>query len=191
MQELDPSHCALLLVSSMVIAGCAQTAWFRYPGSERWAFPLDGGATLRGRRIFGENKTLRGLIVVVPCGAAACALLGWLLLASELSIWSMPLSGYALLGAAAALGMMLGELPNSFIKRQLDVAPGQPPRSSRWRAVGFIVDRLDSVLGALLLASLVVNVSWVVWLWVLLIGPPIHWTFSVALFWLGVKRRPA
>ena len=43
--------------------------------------------------------------------------------------------GYAALGAWAGLGFMLGELPNSFVKRQLDVAPGMAPRGRAGAAV--------------------------------------------------------
>ena len=56
-----------------------------------------------------------------------------------------PSSGYAALGAWAGLGFMLGELPNSFVKRQLDVAPGQAPRgrAARGRLVRRRSDRFD------------------------------------------------
>ena len=33
--------------------------------------PLDGGLTFRGRRMFGENKTARGFVVMVPATALA------------------------------------------------------------------------------------------------------------------------
>jgi hypothetical protein len=42
--------------------------------------PLDGGATVRGRRVLGDNKTVRGaLVMATGCVAAAAALsrVGW------------------------------------------------------------------------------------------------------------------
>ena len=33
--------------------------------------PLDGGATWRGRRIFGDNKTVRGAVVMIGVSTAA------------------------------------------------------------------------------------------------------------------------
>ena len=43
----------------------------------------------------------------------------------------------------------------------------------------------------LIVVTLCVPTPWEVWALVLLIGPGIHWLFSVALYWLGVKARPA
>ena len=55
---------------------------------------------------------------------------------------------------------MAGELPNSFIKRQLDIAPGQASRGSFAYAAQFAIDRLDSIAGMLLALRLVVPVPW-------------------------------
>ena len=85
---------------------------------------------------------------------------------------------------------MAGELPNSFIKRQLDVAPGQPAGGRCLRPLFFLVDRLDSTLGMLLALAIVVPVPWRTWMYVVASGPLVHLTFSVALFQLGIKRRP-
>ncbi|MBX5469611.1 MAG: CDP-archaeol synthase, partial [Thermoleophilaceae bacterium] len=86
--------------------------------------PLDMGARVRGRRVFGDNKTVRGALFMIG-GVVAAALL--------LSLW--PTYWHALpgavrdagplpLGLLIGLGVVVGELPNSFAKRQLGVAPG-------------------------------------------------------------------
>ena len=90
----------------------------------------------------------------------------------------------------AGLGFMLGELPNSFVKRQLDIAPGAAPRGRLAAATSIVVDRLDSILGMLAAVSLVVPMSWRTWTCVLVLGPVIHGAFSVLLFRLGAKSRP-
>jgi CDP-2,3-bis-(O-geranylgeranyl)-sn-glycerol synthase len=164
-----------LLLAAFTLAGAAQTAWFASPVSRAFAWPLDGGATFRGRRIFGANKTTRGLVVMVPAAAAAFVLMG----------------SSALLGAIAGAGFMAGELPNSFVKRQLDIAPGAAPSGSLAIAVQFLFDRLDSGIGMLLALSLVVPVAWQTWAVVLIVGPFIHWSFSLVMFRLGLKARAA
>ena len=93
------------------------------------------------------------------------------------------------LGGIASFGFMLGEIPNSFLKRQLGVPPGGAPRGRLARLAAFCADRLDSILGMLLAMSLVVPTPWKMWMFVLVIGPGVHLLFSVALFSLGVKRR--
>ena len=84
---------------------------------------------------------------------------------------------------------MLAELPNSFVKRQLDIDPGEPGAGPLLYVVFFVVDRCDSVLGVLVVASVLVPVRPQTWLWVLVLGPCLHAAFSVLLHRLGVKAR--
>ena len=127
----DPLLCALFLIVAFVLAGLIHSAWLRSPMSRRLAIPLDGGARFRGRRVFGENKTIRGFVVMIPAASLMFAILG---AAAALSpaiaggLWPLTARGYAALGAWAGLGFMLGELPNSFVKRQLDIKPGEAAR---------------------------------------------------------------
>ena len=192
MTALDPVACGWFLLLAFVLAGTAQTAWFTSPISRRFGQPLDAGLTLRGRRLFGKNKTARGFVVMVPASAACFALVAALTGdPAALGLWPLPIQGYALAGAFAGFGFMAGELPNSFVKRQLDVAPGDAPRAPLASACQFAVDRLDSGIGMLLALSLIVAVPWRTVAVVLIAGPFIHWTFSVAMFRLGLKPRPA
>ncbi|HVH57907.1 MAG TPA: CDP-archaeol synthase [Vicinamibacterales bacterium] len=188
---MDPLVAALFLLAAFTLAGAAQTVWFAAPMSHAFAIPLDGGRCFRGRRIFGAHKTVRGFVVMVPAAALAFALLATLAADAVLrALWPLSPLTYALLGAWAGFGFMAGELPNSFIKRQLDVAPGAA--ADGWRGVPhFLLDRFDSGLGMLTALSLAVHVPWLSWLYVLLFGLFIHWSFSVVMFRLGLKGRAA
>ena len=190
---LDPFACALFVVAAFVLAGVAQTLWLRTELSLRFAMPLDGGRSFRGKRIFGDNKTARGFIVMVPAAAIAFAglyhFLALLQPAGMQRIWALTGLQFFALGGLSSVGFMLGEIPNSFLKRQFGVPPGGTPRGRLARLACFLGDRLDSILGMLLAMSLVVPTPWQMWLFVLLIGPGIHLLFSAALFSLGVKRR--
>jgi hypothetical protein len=189
--RLDPAACAIFLLAAFVLAGAAQTAWFKSPHSRAFAWPIDGGITLRGRRLFGPNKTMRGFVVMIPATAASFALLGWLADPAAAGLWRLPPVGYAALGALAAAGFMAGELPNSFVKRQLDISPGDAAsRPGAWW-LQFAADRLDSGVGMLAALSLAVHTSWLTWLYVLAAGAALHWGFSALLFHLGLKPRAA
>jgi CDP-2,3-bis-(O-geranylgeranyl)-sn-glycerol synthase len=189
-----PLPCAVFLVLAFTLAGLAQTLWLRSPLSGRFLVPIDGGRSLGGRRIFGDNKTWRGFFMVPAVGAV---FLLFRLAAPPLTgddlpgLWPLSPGEYGLLGCWVGFGFMAGELPNSFCKRRLDIAPGTAPAHPLGRIVCFACDRLDSIAGAFVALALVVPVSaWVV-AYVLLIGPAIHWWFSVLLYRLGVKVRPA
>jgi CDP-2,3-bis-(O-geranylgeranyl)-sn-glycerol synthase len=188
----DPLACSAFLIAAFVIAGIAQTAWFSSPRSRAFAAPLDGGLTVRGRRLLGDHKTLRGLVVIVPSTAGAFAALS--VLAGDARahlLWALSPTQYAALGAWAALGFMAGELPNSFVKRQLGIAPGEGARSPAGAVVQFVVDRVDSGIGMLAAMSVAVPTPALTWALVLLAGAPLHWGFSALMCQLGLKARPA
>ena len=135
-----------------------------------------------------------GFMVMVPATGLAFAFLASLLdvlPAGLKGLWPLSPAGYALLGSWAAVGFMAGELPNSFIKRQLGIAPGAAARGRFAGPLFFVVDRVDSILGLVLALIVAVPVPWRTWLCVALIGPALHGLFSVAFFRLGVKARPA
>ncbi|MFN7974970.1 MAG: CDP-archaeol synthase [Acidobacteriota bacterium] len=117
--------------------------------------PIDGGRTLRGRPIFGPNKTWRGFFFMVISSAAAGAVQGllfgpWAARSGAACLRydgvARPYAaGYAMVNAALGFGYAMGELPNSFLKRQLDFRPGETRRSIA--GLGFLVlDQADSVL---------------------------------------------
>src|SRR5438874_13191728 len=185
--DLNPAACAAFLLGAFTLAGLCQTVWLAMPVSRRFAIPLDAGRTVYGRRLFGANKTIRGFLMMVPATAWCFAVLAALLarLPSGLAgLWPLSPGTYAFIGFWAGLGFMAGELPNSFIKRQLDVAPGQPADGRCLRPLFFLVDRLDSTLGMLLALAIVVPVPGRTWMYVVASGPLVHLTFSVALFQL-------
>ena len=184
---------ALTILIALSAAGLAHGIWMRSPRSLRYSVPLDGGHTFRGRRVFGDNKTLRGFMVLAPVAGCAFFLLGMMRDAGV--AWLRPglwgLDPFALFGVGAWAGFcfMAGELPNSFLKRQWRIEPGDVPRTGGRRLFCLVVDRLDSTLAVLLGMALVVDLHAQTWVAVLLLGPAVHFGFSVLLYWVGVKRR--
>jgi len=118
--------------------------------------PIDGGRTLRGRRLFGHSKTWRGPILV----AIGAALL-WTL-QREL-VHALPAPGLADIGRLPGVGVIavagfvgeLAELPNSFVKRQLGIAPGATARGPL-ALVFYLWDQLDVLSGYGLVLACVV-----------------------------------
>jgi hypothetical protein len=113
-----------LWVIAPVLGGyLAHAPVLRFDLLRRLARPIDGGARLRGRRVFGDNKTWRGTVVMSAGVLTATLLLSlWPTCYGE---WPANLRSHPVLfGLLLAAGFVAGELPNSFIKRQLDIEPG-------------------------------------------------------------------
>ena len=189
--------CAIFSLALFIFVGFAQTLWFRTAASRHFATPLDFGRTWQNRRIFGDNKTFRGFVVMLPAGALTFFLAG--LVINRLdpggplrsALWDLTRVQWATLGFLASLGFLLGELPNSFVKRRLDIAPGGAPDGKVLRRTFFVVDQLDSGFRMLIAMSLLVSTGILFWATFLVAGALLHWLFAWLLFALGLKSRPA
>jgi CDP-diglyceride synthetase len=136
---------ALWIVAPILGAYVAHAPVLRFDLLRALAVPLDGGLTLRGRRIFGANKTWRGVVVmfvgVVTTTLLAAQSPAWA------NHWPPPLRMHPTVYAALlGLGFVAGELPNSFLKRQLGIHPGAQRRSVVGVALS-IFDQADFVPG--------------------------------------------
>jgi CDP-2,3-bis-(O-geranylgeranyl)-sn-glycerol synthase len=151
--------------------------------------PLDGGRTFRGRRLLGDNKTWRGALVMV-CGP----LLATLVLSRWPAWWdALPAevrdAGPALVGVLVGLGVVLGELPNSFLKRQIGIAPGTQRRSTAGLALT-VLDQVDFVPAvALLLLPVWAMPLWQLALALLVVGA-LHVLVNVLGYAIGARTAP-
>jgi hypothetical protein len=161
------------------------------------AMPLDGGLTWRGRRLLGDNKTLRGALVMPAATALSSQTLAMALAAlppSTRSTWmALPVQLASPLwwGALIGLGYIIGELPNSFLKRQLDVAPGAAADGGRLRrALFWVIDQVDFLVGIVVvtaIAGVVIPAGVVAVL--LGIALVVHPAVAALMVALGLKRR--
>ncbi|NJD31072.1 MAG: CDP-archaeol synthase [Gammaproteobacteria bacterium] len=148
----------LWLAVPVIVSGLVHLAVLKLdllPGLR--ALPIDGGATFRGKRVFGANKTWRGAVITISTMSltawalaelhACCLHLPTLVPFAETN----PLAWGILLGA----GYIAGELPNSIVKRQIGIGPGRSGSGLVGR-VFWVVDQLDSLAGMLLF-------TWPVW----------------------------
>src|SRR4030042_4717610 len=156
----------LYLGSPTFLVALAQGLFIKYDWFGRLKRPLDLGMSIRGRRIFGDHKTWRGMVNnLVFCTIGSLAQT-WLQGSGNIPSW-LPLLDYKrlglLLGVLMGLGLTLGELPNSFFKRQLGISPGQGGKGPL-RAIFFLLDQLDIAVGIWLLIFVLVKPT----LWLIL-----------------------
>jgi CDP-archaeol synthase len=175
-----------LLGSAISLGLCIRYNWAAFI-----AVPIDGRATMRGRRLFGDNKTLRGLIAAGLGTAVAMALqaqvLHYLPPARALEYFDystiQPWSFGFLLGLAG----MASELPNSFFKRQLDIPPGRMAKG-RWLPVFYIWDQVDVLLGSWIVFAQVIEVTLRQVLVSIVVVFVIHQLVNLAGYALGMRK---
>lgn len=189
----EPFATAVFLTIAMSLAGCLHVLWLKSDMSKRWQQPLDGGRCFRGRRLFGPNKMLRGLLVLPVATAVVFCLFAlmrpYLPDVIERGMWQLSPLQFAGLGLVCGLMFMLAELPNSFLKRQLDIASGSTAQQPFLRRLFMVIDRFDSAVGVLLAVTLLLPVTPATWGWTLALGVGLHAMFSYILHRVGVKNR--
>ena len=147
--------------------------------------PIDGGRSFREKRIFGDNKTWRGLIIYSLVSTLAVIPQGlWRIPSVEYegldyATWQ----GLLPIGFLLGLGFALGELPNSFIKRQRGIGAGK--RGSPLYVIG---DQVDSLIGCLALLCILWVPPWQTWLVVILLGIVLHMSFNAIFVLVGLKK---
>lgn len=137
------------LTAPILIAGLAHVAGITLDLVPQLARPIDAGRLWRGRPLLGRNKTWRGFVVMPAATALTIAAQQSLAARSPRLAAVAPLIRRAppawIVGAICGAAYVLAELPNSFVKRRLGIAPGT--LAPRARAVQYVVDQLDSVVG--------------------------------------------
>ena len=140
---------AVWLTAPVLIAGLVHVAVIMLDLAPQLARPIDAGRGWRGRPLLGSNKTWRGFVVMPMATAITVAAQQGIATRSQHSAALVPLRRGApppwIVGAICGAAYVLAELPNSFVKRRLGIAPGTS--APRARTVQYIVDQLDSVVG--------------------------------------------
>lgn len=135
----------LYLFAPLLFSAAASALVLRFDLIAWAARPIDGGATLAGRRLLGDGKTWRGVLVAV----LGCATFAWIQAAlvgeraGRLALVDYDHLSPLAFGGAMGLGAMLGELPNSFLKRRLGIDRGGTARATIPRAVFWTYDQID------------------------------------------------
>lgn len=145
----------------------------RLPLLRNWNTPLDGGRSFRGKRIFGKNKTWRGLV----SGTIAGTLVAMLVYGAFTNLHGE----LVLIGACMSAGALVGDAVESFFKRQRGIQSGKA-----W----FPFDQTDYIIGGLLftLPFGILPLWLIIWVFVMYFG--LHLVSSYIGYLLGLKDEP-
>ena len=115
------------------------------PLLKKYKQPVDFGKTYRGKRLLGDNKTVRGFsagtLLATGCGILQVILASnWAFFAEITDVIDYQSWVAVLFAAVVGFGALVGDSIASFAKRQLDIAAGES-----W----FPFDQIDFIAGAL------------------------------------------
>ncbi|HYF04235.1 MAG TPA: hypothetical protein VEC36_12705 [Patescibacteria group bacterium] len=127
-------------------------------------------------KLFGQNKTWRGFVLLAILNGAI----------TPIFARDLPLLKAILIGTILGLAYMLFELPNSFLKRKLGIAPGENPTQNG--LLFSLLDKTDSAFGISLLYFFLSDVGVVKAVQLFLIASFAHIVFSLLLVSLKIKR---
>lgn len=146
------------------------------PGINFLNYPVDFRKKLFGERIFGKNKTFRGIFFGILT-AIIITFIQYLLNIRSLNI--LDYNKFLAIGLLLGGGALTGDLAKSFFKRRLKIKPGKP----------FIpFDQIDHVLGSLLFLSIIYPISLNLYFTALLITFPLHIIINYLAFKLKLKN---
>lgn len=186
----------LYLILPILLGGLCNMIFVKISWLNQLKIPLDGGRNgADGKRIFGDNKTVKGFIGMPLFTALWFSFFHWLAQTSPAAqaLSLIPFHTFSALSALLyggiwGLGYVLAELPNSWIKRRLDIAPGKNSNGPlRWLFIFF--DQADSVIGCLIALHLFYAPPFNLTLLIAAIAIGVHFAMNFLLYALGLKQQ--
>ena len=157
--------------------------------------PIDCGKTLNGKRIFGDNKTYIGFISMMFFCTVFQILFGVfcnvLNLNQHNDLYNIRENTFTLnliFGLLTGFVYMISELPNSFIKRQLDIKPGKTASGIKG-VLFFLIDQIDSLIGVMFLLFLFSDFSIIRYFLYLLLGAITHIIINLILYTVKIRKN--
>lgn len=178
-----PAIAVISLLAPILLPGILLIVVLRRGWLRPLAVPIDRGALLRARPVFGATKTWLGVLgylvgAIVVCAALGAAGVG----AAVFREWPG-----AFVGLLVGVAYNVGELANSFVKRRLGVA-SSALTGSRWRHLQHAVDLGDGIL-VVFVVYLALGVPLALAVAAGVAGFAVHVLTDVVMHRIGLKRR--
>ncbi len=136
-------------------------------------------------KMFGRNKTYRGFVAM-----PVFTYIGLLYSQAIPFFKNQNLTQMQLLKLGLLLGLFyaLFELPNSWMKRRLNIEPGKTPDKNKLLFI--FIDQADSVIGCLCVYVLFMDLTFLTISLVILLGPSLHLLVNYMLYLFKLRKEP-
>jgi len=150
----------------------------KIPLLEKYTYPIDFKKKFRKKRVFGDHKTMRGLLAGVVAGIVTVyiqvLLYNHFQFFKDISLFDYNRINPFLLGFLSAFGALFGDAMKSFFKRQLGIAEGKS-----W----FPFDQIDYIIGGILFTSFYIRFEIEIYLFLFAVWFLMH-PLSTFIGWL-------
>ncbi len=180
----------------VILAGIINMVFTKTSVYKKYRRPIDNGKVLKdGKRLFGDNKTWIGFFSMIIFAAISQVIWG---LVCNLNSFSglnyiydnieNTIVSNILIGIVFGLAYVICELPNSFVKRRIDITPGKTASGIKG-IVFYIVDQIDSIIGVTFCLLLFCKMPvWQFFLYIFL-GAITHIIVNLILYALKIRKN--
>lgn len=181
----------------VILAGIFNMVFCKMSIFETIKKPIDNYKTfVDGKRIFGDNKTYKGFLGMIFLGIISSVLWGFLCSNNYyLQSYNLFYKNYdntitynILIGFLLGLIYVVFELPNSFIKRRLNIVEGKTATG----LLGFLfifIDQADSLFGCVAVINIFYKLTFVQYILFVFVGACTHIVINITLYFLKIRRN--
>lgn len=180
----------------VIIAGVINMIFTKTSVYKKYRYPIDGGKKLRDdKRLFGDNKTWIGFFSMIIFTSLAQAIWGYIcnfnLFFGKNYLYNYvenTLLNNFFIGALFGLAYVLCELPNSYIKRRIDIAPGKTVSGLKG-IICYLFDQIDSIIGVTLVLCIWCEMTLSQFLLYIFLGGITHIVINLILYGLKIRKN--
>lgn len=179
-----------------ILAGILNMIFCKAKVLKSFYLPIDQGKNyIDGKRIFGDNKTIKGLFGYIVINAIIYIIFGYIYQIFNINHYNYFYINYYntfyynfLIGLLLGFAYALFELPNSFIKRRLDIKPGKTSNGVK-KYFFIFLDQADSIIGMTFVILLFYDLSFNTFISFVLLGALTHILFNILLYYLKLRKN--
>ena len=180
----------------VIIAGVINMIFTKTSVYKKYRYPIDGGKKLRDdKRLFGDNKTWIGFFSMIIFTSLSQAIWGYIcnfnLFFGKNYLYNYvenTLLNNFFIGALFGLAYVLCELPNSYIKRRIDIAPGKTVSGLKG-SICYLFDQIDSIIGVTLVLCIWCEMTLYQFLLYIFLGGITHIVINLILYGLKIRKN--
>ena len=181
----------------VIASGVMNMVWCRSRIMSCLKIPMDNNIILKdGKRLFGDNKTWKGFLGMIIWGIVSTVIWGGVCYKIQfLESHNYMYVNYdntirynIIMGFLLGLAYAVFELPNSFVKRRLNIKPGKHADGFKG-LIGIFVDMSDSLFACVLVLCIVYKMKLSLYIFYVMLGAITHLIINIILFKFKLRKN--